>query len=228
MTVENAFSELCERLNASEKIVGLVGNLLLGDRSKMLIQHEDAPAIAEVVSFLAEAFVTSTARADLVILALDDVQWMDSSSWSVIQKVFETGQNLLILCGTRSLRSYNLTIDSDFWDDLCEKYKYQNRYCEIGIGPLTETDILDLVSKSLACRRIEVDGKVSKDIFVHSGGMPLFASEIIKACMKNKLFERGKNNKIRWKEVKGRQVGLFLRRYEYSTDEASHHLLSSI
>merc|ERR1712045_133587 len=116
-------------------------------------------------------------------------------SWNVIQTLFETGQNLLILCGTRSLRSYNLTMDSEFWDNLCGKYKYQNHYYEIDISPLTETDILDLVAKTLCCRRSDVDEKMSNDIFLHSGGMPLFASEIIKACMKNKLFERGKNSK---------------------------------
>jgi predicted ATPase len=197
-TIAGAFIELCEELNASEEIIHVVGHLLLGDKSKMLLKNEKAPAIAEVVSFLAEAFITCTSHADLVILALDDVQWMDSASWNVIQSMFETGRNILILCGTRSLRSYHLSIHSDFWHDLGGQYKYEKRYFEMNMSPLTEADVLDLVAKSLSCRNSDIDEKVSKYIFLHSEGIPIFTSEIIRCCKKENLLGRGKNNKIQW------------------------------
>ena len=205
-SITQAFAELCEYLDASEKMIELVGNLLLGEKSKMPTKNEKGPAISEVVSFLSKAFVKCTSHINLVILALDDVQWMDSESWNVIQSLFETGQNVLILCGTRS--SNKLSIQNEFWNDLCEKYKYQDRYFETNMSPFIETDVLDLVAKSFSCRSRDIDEKVSKEIFLHSEGIPIFASEIIKTCRKMKLLERGKNNKIEW-TVKGGKVSLF-------------------
>ncbi|KAK1736676.1 adenylate/guanylate cyclase domain-containing protein [Skeletonema marinoi] len=62
------------------------------------------PELAKIVDFMADAFVRCTKHADLVLLALDDVHWMDEMSWKVVQAIFERGQNVLSLIGQDRLQ----------------------------------------------------------------------------------------------------------------------------
>ncbi len=191
--------EICEEMDAPSGFLEIVGHHLLGNSRLKMSSVEKAPELADIVSFMAQVFIRSTSHAEVVVLALDDVQWMDNLSWKVLQSIFENGLNVLIVCGSRPFESQSLTMDDDFWDMLREESRKEGRYDEILLGPLAKNEVRELASLTLKCDPDEIMDKFIDDIHMHSGGMPYYASEILQNCVRNKLFRRFDNNMIGWR-----------------------------
>ena len=192
--------EICDELGAPRGFLQIVGYHLLGHAKSNSdsSSKEKAPILKEIVDFMAKVFIHCTSSADLTIVALDDMHHTDNMSWKVIQKIYETGENILFVCGSRPFGS-RFSVDEEFWTNLNETQRGCGRFIELELGPLQQADIAKMVSIVLSCKVEEVDSQFVKDIFDHTMGMPHFAYQALQNCKRKELHERLENNKIGWR-----------------------------
>lgn len=192
------FRFICHELNAPPEFMELIGKKFLGirDGNDATTQHHSAtPQIGKIINFMADAFVRCTKHANLVLLALDDVQWMDELSWKVVQTIFERAKNVLTLCGSRPPSS-NLTMDPIFFSDLQGRFQKEGRYHEVSLAPFDESEVKEMIAETLRIRLDEVDVSLSRNLLTTSGGMPHYLSFIIDAIKRNNLTVRLENGMI--------------------------------
>ena len=193
------FRYICQELNAPPEFSEVVGKRLLGLReinTNTVASNAKPPDMKKVIDFMADAFVRCTRHAHLVLVALDDVQWMDAMSWKVVEAIFERGKNVLILCGSRPLSSYSLTVDPKFWSDLHDEHKQAGRYSEVNLVPFTEPEVHQMIATTLKFEPNEVDSGFSRNIFHTTGGMPHFLSYALDTIGRNQLTVRLENGLI--------------------------------
>lgn len=202
------FRFICQDLNVHPDLMELVGKRFLGisNRSKnesdaqLQLEPTSTVQIENIVEFMANAFIRCTTLADLVILSLDDVQWMDESSWKVVQRIFERASNLLTLSGSR-LPSTNLAMDPTFLSDLHTQHQTAGRYYEMSLPPLNEAAVKEFIAVTLNSSRDEVDDSFSNSVWTTSGGMPLYLSHVLDAIHRNNLTVRLANGMIGMKST---------------------------
>lgn len=177
---------LSEELNAPPEFMLIVGHHLLGLQSDELSSRKDLAgsklALDDIVDFMAKAFIRCTSHADVVVLALDDVQHLDDLSWRVVQTIYRQGENLLILCASK---------DSD--GGVADKLDWVSRHQEIDIPPLTIDETKELIAKMLGYDEADIDPNLAKDVHVQCNGFPAFAVEVIKNMKKGDLVARGES-----------------------------------
>ncbi|KAL7537358.1 hypothetical protein ACHAXR_007762, partial [Thalassiosira sp. AJA248-18] len=205
-TDANRFRFICQELNAPPEFLEVVGKRLLGLREKNSnnsAANAKTPNLQKIVDFMADAFVRCTKHANLVLIALDDVQWMDDMSWKVVQAIFERGTNVLIMCGSRETSSYPLTVDPEFWSDLHGQYQDDGRYSELSLEPFNESDVKEMIANTLKFEVNEIDSNFSRSLFTTSGGMPHYLSYALDAIKRNTLTVRLENGMIGMKNSTG-------------------------
>lgn len=174
-----SFRSICRKLNAPPEMIEVVGRRFLGLRERN--KHEMSPSLESldmqrILDFLADVFIRCINHADLVLLALDDVQWMDEMSWKVIEIIFSRTKNVLILCGSRPTSSNQLTVDPRFCSDLLGPYRKDGRYSELSLVPFTEIEVKQMIADTLEFETNEIDDSFSRSLFNTSGGMPHYLS----------------------------------------------------
>ena len=194
------FSFICRELNAPPEFMEVVGKRFLGirdgNKNDTATQSEHPTLqIQSIVNFMADAFIRCTKHVNLVLLALDDVQWMDELSWKVVQTIFERAENVLTLCGSRPPPS-NLTLDPIFFSDLQGQLQKEGRYLEISLAPFEESEVKEMIADTLKIKLDEVDVSFSRNVLTASGGMPHYLSYIIDAIKRNNLTVRLENGMI--------------------------------
>lgn len=190
--------ELCIQLNAPEGFVEIVGHHLLGSSKLRMKAVKKAPKLSEIISFMAQVFLLSSEHVDVIILALDDVQYMDNLSWKVIERIFEQGKNLSIICGSRPLDEIPLTVDEDFWTKLHRTHKKAGQFHEINVEPLSKADVRLFASSLFKTEPTDIDDSFIEDIYANSRGIALFTSMILKNCIQNNLYGTSNENKVGW------------------------------
>ncbi len=191
--------EMCTDIGAPPGLIEVIGHHLLGSSRLKMSKAEKTPDLEDIIIFMAKLFIKATSHAEMVVLAMDDVQWLDNLSWKVVQHIFEESNNLLIVCALRPLEEYSLTMDESFWELLVGKY--QDQFTQIPLGSLEPEEIRDMTALFIDCKSSEVDDEVVDDICRNSGGLPHFASEILDNCVKNNRFETLPNKKWGWCEA---------------------------
>jgi predicted ATPase len=197
------FSYLVNELNAPPEFIELVGHHILGFRGKTdnaAFKAVKSGTQDMIIDFIARAFRLCTSHADLVLLVLDDVHWLDELSWKVIQALFKEGQKLLIICATRPLKSYSLEIDSVFWAELHDYYTRELRFSNMYLVGLDEDNIRALISKKLGIQKSAIDRDFFVDIHARSGGMPHFASQMLETIKRGDLVTKLETGKLGWRE----------------------------
>ena len=191
---------ICRELNAPPEFVEVIGKRFLGirdgNKNDSATQSESPTLqIQSIVNFMADAFIRCTKHVNLVLLALDDVQWMDELSWKVVQTIFERAENVLTLCGSRPPSS-DLTLDPIFFSDLQGQLQKEGRYHEISLAPFEDSEVKEMIADTLKIKLDEVDASFSRNVFTTSGGMPHYISYIIDAIKRNNLTVRLENGLI--------------------------------
>ncbi len=182
------FRFICEELNAPPEFTEVVGKRLLGLKSGAGPSATSKPPdLDKIVNFMADAFIRCTKHTDLVLLALDDVHWMDEMSWKVVQAIFERSENVLTFCGSRPPSSNPLAVDETFWTDLQGTYKDEGRYMEINLGIFSEADAKEMIAYQLNMKEEEIDGSFLRNVFTSSGGMPHYLSYVLETIKRNDL-----------------------------------------
>ena len=194
------FRFICRELNAPPEFMEVVGKRFLGirggNKDDSATQSESPTLqIQSVIKFMADAFIRCTKNVNLVLLALDDVQWMDELSWKVVQTIFERAENVLTLCGSRPPSS-SLTMDPIFFSDLQGQFQKEGRYLEISLAPFNESEVKEMIADTLKIMSDEVDASFSRNVFSTSGGMPHYLGYILDAIKRNNLTVRLENGMI--------------------------------
>ena len=196
--IERRLEKIAEQIKVPKSVVEIVGHHLLGNSKLKMSKVEKAPDIADIIKYMAKIFIRAISHAEMVVLALDDVHFMDSLSWKVVRCIFEESKNVLIVCASHSMESFTSTVDNEFRELLTSKYKDENRFTDVHLNALEKKEIQMMAAKVFTCKPQDVDDEVSNDVYLHSRGVPYFASEILNTCFKNKLIEKLANNKIGW------------------------------
>ncbi|KAL9178549.1 hypothetical protein ACHAXT_001887 [Thalassiosira profunda] len=200
------FRYVCQELNAPPEFAEVVGRRLLGLREKNPNPSNakaKPPNLQAIVDFMADAFVRCTKHASLVLLALDDVQWMDAMSWKVVQAIFERGTNVLTVCGSRPPSSNLLSVDRQFWSDLHGRFEKEGRYSELSLSPFKESEVQEMIATTLEFGVEEIDHSFSHNVFTTSGGMPHYLSYVLESIKRNQLTYRMENGRIGMKTSAG-------------------------
>ncbi len=185
--------ELCRDLNAPQGFLEIVNYRQKAGKHKV----GKASGSDEIINFMVKIFAHCAKDADLTIVALDDVQHVDNMSWKVIQKIYETVDNVLFICVSWNAGSIS-QVDKGFWENLQGKEKELNNVQEMNLQPLFDSDIAEMASLLLPCIVEELDTSFVKDIFDFTQGKPLFAHEVLEKCKRQGLHKRLENNKIGW------------------------------
>ncbi len=199
------FRFICEELNAPPEFVEIVGKRLLGLKSSGAASSKGGspPELAKIVDFMADAFIRCTKHADLVLLSLDDVHWMDEMSWKVVQAIFERGQSVLTLIGSRPPSTNPLTVDKTFWSDLQSKYQDDGRYREISLQPFNEKEVQHMIASTLDIEVNEIDSSFWRNVFTTSGGMPHYLAYALETIKRNNLTVKLDNGLVGLKSSEG-------------------------
>lgn len=184
--------DLCNELGAPKALLKLLGHHLLGLSFKTTTSKEKMPKLDEIIEFMAQMFIHSTVHADLTIVALDDLQFMDDLSWKVVLKINEIGKNVLFLCGSRPY----MFVKEGFLKEVKTKISDSTRFQELEVGPLPRFDIARMIALVLDINVGEIDATFLKDIHDHTRGMPNFALQVLKTCKSKSMFQRLKNDKV--------------------------------
>jgi class 3 adenylate cyclase len=182
--MDELFLDLCRELDAPLAIVDHVKRLLFGTGLRGDVQvngrsKKRLPSLRSTVSFIAHIFRTCIKGHRLTIFALDDIHQTDELSWRVLQELFYTSSNLLIVGTTYTMSSGTLRVDDFFWEDLNEQYLEEGRFIKMKLGLLSKDEILTMTMKALGLQRKQVTPELLNEVYIQSGGMAHFANEIL-------------------------------------------------
>jgi hypothetical protein len=94
----------CQEIEYPDEYAEIVGSQFLGLDAANPVTHVNGhvPLVAELVEFVAEAYMRITNFADLILVFIDDFQWVDSFTWKVIRALGQSGKKILLICAMRS------------------------------------------------------------------------------------------------------------------------------
>jgi predicted ATPase len=173
---------ICNELDMPPSFVEHALHELLGvDRPKGSKSDLKAkpPSTKAMISFMARAFKRCTQDARLVVVALDDLHNADELSWKVCREIFETVQNVLFIGSTYQTDEVTLKVEPDFWDELNNMHREEDRFVTMKLGCLNREEITSMIMKALGLQRKEVKDDVLEGVAIQSGGMPHFVNEIL-------------------------------------------------
>ena len=189
---------VCEQLNYPFEYADIVGSQFLGlESASPGVTHVDGhvPTMAELVEFLALAFICIVENSDLTVILLDDFQWVDSFSWKIFRTLCNKGKKLLVMCATRShdkqaLR--RLSAAANGQDQMV------SQMIEISLGPLDFNEIRELIARVLGHDEWAVGDTVCSDIFQRTGGLPVYVVQVLENIKRKKTLEIDDNGMIQW------------------------------
>jgi predicted ATPase len=147
-----------------------------------------------IAQYLVKAFLQCTIACDLVVLAIDDVSQMDTMSWNVVELLHKNAQNLMIVGTTRPLtQKQRIHASPHWWESLHNMDKSNKEFVEMELSPMNHSDVEALIASRLGRMGSEIDPRISHEVFVQSGGMPLLASEILENLYKKEMQDKWEN-----------------------------------
>ena len=184
---EELLKVLCRELNTPSSVVDHVLHSLSGESTAKNAFHGKAPSMKSMVSFMSRAFKRCTEETKLVVVALDDVQYIDEMTWKVLRQVFEGCNNVLIVCAFDLSRSRDLKVEADFWSVLNSKYRPAGYFVPMELAGLGKEEITIMTMKTLGLQRGEISPDLLNEVHIQSGGMPHFANEFLELVKRRKL-----------------------------------------
>ena len=180
----NLFESICVKLNAPSAFQQWVGHTLLGvPMNNSVVEPQQLADLAKeqnsLIKYLADVLIWCTRDASLVIMALDDVHHLDEVSWKIIEELFHSASNMLMICMSLSLSNFPSSISSSFLEQLDQQYTDEGRYLSINLGCLNENEIKVMIAKSLGLLDKDVADALKRNVLMTSGGNPHFANLIL-------------------------------------------------
>ncbi|MEP0912570.1 AAA family ATPase [Leptolyngbya sp. GB1-A1] len=176
-------------------------------------------------------FISAFAQADHPLaIFLDDMQWADSATLSLIQTV-ATGSSLQFLCFLLAYRDNEVDISHPF-NLMVEKLHQQGiPLTKIVLSPLDLGCVNQLIAETLRCS-LQQSEPLAKLVLHKTGGNPFFVNEFLKAlCQQNLLRFNSSEKTWQWDidqiETKGftdNVVNLMIERVQKLSSEAQQLL----
>ena len=134
---------------------------------------------SSTVSMIAAAFRRCNNNLKLGVLAIDDAHQCDEASWLVLQEIFETADNILLMGTTSATSLADMKVSRSFLTDLEGVHKKGGRYHSFTLGNLSRDEVLQMIMKSMALQKQEVTSAMLDSVYNQSLGMPLVANDLI-------------------------------------------------
>ena len=179
---------VCEQLDYPHEYADLVGSQFLGLDSATPVSHVNGhvPLVAELVEFVAQAFMLITNYSDLVLLVFDD--HVDSFTLKTIRALAQSGKKMLLVLATRSTDKQAMRRMS----------AAVNFHVEITLGPLYLPDIRDLLCRNLGYSEEAIDDFFCTEIYQKTGGLPVYLVELLEDIKRNKTVTLGEEGVLRF------------------------------
>jgi class 3 adenylate cyclase/tetratricopeptide (TPR) repeat protein len=190
--------DICEELNYPYEYADIVGSQLLGLDGALPQTHVEGhiPTIDEVVDFLTKTYIRLTDFSDLIVIFLDDFQWIDSLTWKVIRVLCQRGKNILMMGAMLSQETQALRRMSSVgtWHE-----EMKSRILEFPLGSLDLSEVKETISKVLGFEDCLIDDSLCSDIYQRTGGLPLYAIELLESIKRKKTVAIDKESgMLRW------------------------------
>ena len=180
--------DICGELKYPYEFVDIVGSQLLGLDGAIPQTHVEGhiPTIDEVVDFLTTTYIRMTDFSDLILLFLDDFQWIDSLTWKVIRVLCQQRRNIFLMGAMRSQETQSLRRMSSVgaWHD-----EMQSRIKEIPLGPLDSSEVREAISHILGYDESIIDDSLCSDIYQKTGGLPMYVIETLENIKRKKTVD---------------------------------------
>ena len=186
MTTLERLQLVCKELEENKDLGDIVAKYFLDVHVENMNEVKKLPQMSVIIQFMVDSFLFAVKNASLVVIALDDVHFMDALSWKVLQSLFEQGENLMIVCTSRPFSSVKDPIDMTFYSSLQERMGTTHSanekgalYWEFELQPFDEVEVRHLIASAYDIDDTDVDESLLTFIYEQSGGMPHFAQEIL-------------------------------------------------
>ena len=185
----------CKEAGYSEKYAHLIASQFLGleDSSSEAVDDGVVPLMGDLVECIAKCFIKIVDFADLVVVFIDDFQWVDTLTWRVTRALSQSARRMLFL---RASRSHDKRAMRRLSNGLSRGV---NSTMEITLGPLELDDIRELVSCILDIPDAEqsIDEEVCTLIYQKTGGLPVYVIELLETAKRNNSYSRDNDGKFR-------------------------------
>lgn len=186
---EELLKVLCRELNTPSGFVDHLMHNLSGKSGGNPVAAGKAPSMKAMVSFMSRAFRRCTQETKLVVVALDDVQYVDEMTWKVLRQVFESCENVLLICAFDLSRSRDLKVEPEFWRILKTKYRPAGHFVPMELAGLGKEEITVMTMKTLGLQREDISEDLLDEVHIQSGGMPHFANEFLELVKRRQFSE---------------------------------------
>ena len=211
----SVFVRICESAEIPVQYIDIMARLIVTrSRADPVVEDDissasNAMMMNSIAQYLAKAFLQCTIACDMVVLALDDVSQMDSMSWKVVELLYSHSQNLMIIGTTRPMtQNQAMHADPEWWESLHNVDNKDKKFVEMELCPMHLSDVEALIANSLGRRESEIDPRISREVYVQSGGMPNLASEILENLYKRDMVDRYENGVTAGNDEVARSPGL--------------------
>ena len=142
------------------------------------VKYLDGEAMGRQVFLASRRFFERLAQAQPLMLAFEDLHWVDESSALLLEHLLPLVERVpLLICGVS--RPYRKTPTAHLREIAAQDYA--NCYTEIRLAPLTQTDSAQLVRNLLEIE--DLSPRVREMILRKAEGNPFFLEEIIRALI---------------------------------------------
>lgn len=188
----------CEKLDYPLQYIDLVGSQFLSlDGAKPVSQVDGhVPSMNEIVDFLVEVFICLTESTDIVVVSIDNFQWVDSFSWKIFKKLGEKGQHLLLLGAMRSHDKQAMRRLSNAAAH--QQTQMLGQMTEIVLSSFETSDIRVLASHILGFLSSQISDSICSDIFQRSGGLPVFVLQVLENIKRAKTLVLNDDGEVTW------------------------------
>ena len=153
------------------------------------------PAMDELVEFLALAFICLADFADMVVLFVDDFQWVDSFSWKIFRVLCKRSKKMLMLC---AMRSHDKQALRRLTNAANRQGEIQNQMIEISVVPLDFSEIQLLMAVVLGFHEKAIPESLCTDVFQRTGGLPVYVVQMLENMKRKKTVELGEDGMLKW------------------------------
>ena len=188
---------VCEQLDYPYEYADIVGSQFLGLEGASTVTHVDGhiPTMDELVEFLALGFICLADFADMIVLFIDDFQWVDSFSWKIFRVLCKRSKKMLMLCAMRSHDKQALRRLSTAANGHGE---IQNQMIEISVLPLDFSEIQLLMAVVLGFSEKAIPESMCTEVFQRTGGLPVYVVQMLENMKRKKTVELGEDGMLKW------------------------------
>ncbi|KAL3914266.1 MAG: hypothetical protein SGILL_006170, partial [Bacillariaceae sp.] len=195
----------CNEAGYGEKYARLIASQFLGLEDSTPDAQDDGtvPLMGDLVECIAKCFIKIVDFADIIVIFIDDFQWVDTLTWRVTRALSQSAKRMLFL---RASRSHDKRAMRRLSNGLSRGV---TSTMEITLGPLELDGIRELVSFILDMQNAtdSIDEEVCTHIYQKTGGLPVYVIELLETVKRNNSYLWDSEGKLRLslKETQGEE-----------------------